>query len=132
MALASLDVLVHPGAHETCGHVLREAAASGLPVVAARSGGAPDVVRHLETGLLHDPSDPRGLADAVAALVADRHRALLGRRARDVVTRRTWEDAVDEPSPGTTRPPGPRAPPGRPENAAQPGICHTPHRAPCP
>lgn len=96
VALASLDVLVHPGAHETCAHLLREAAASGLPVVAARAGGAPDVVRHLETGLLHDPSDPRELVEAVAALAADRHRALLGRRARDVVTRRTWADAVDE------------------------------------
>jgi phosphatidylinositol alpha 1,6-mannosyltransferase len=96
VALASLDVLVHPGEHETCGHVLREAAASGLPVVAVRSGGAPDVVRHLETGVLHEPADPRGLVEAVAAVAADRHRGLLGERARDLVTRRTWADAVDE------------------------------------
>ena len=61
VALPTLDVLVHPGEHETCSHVLREAAASGVPVVAPRAGGAPDVVRHLETGLLYDAGRPEGL-----------------------------------------------------------------------
>jgi phosphatidylinositol alpha 1,6-mannosyltransferase len=96
IALPSLDVLVHPGEHETCCHALREAAASGVPVVAPRSGGAPDVVRHLETGLLYDPRDPRDLRRAVMAVVADRHRALLGKRARELARLRTWTDAVDE------------------------------------
>lgn len=96
VALPTLDVLVHPGDHETDCHVLREAAASGVPVVAARAGGAPGVVRHLETGLLHDPEDRRGLRRAVDAIVADPHRALLGEHARDLVVSRTWRDAVDE------------------------------------
>jgi phosphatidylinositol alpha 1,6-mannosyltransferase len=96
IALPSLDVLVHPGVHETCCHVLREAAASGVPVVAPRAGGAPDVVRHLETGLLYDPADPRDLARAVAAVVADRHRWLLGHRARELAQLRSWTTAVDE------------------------------------
>ena len=95
-ALASLDVLVHPGEHETCSHVLREAAASGVPVVAPRSGGATDVVRHLETGLLYDPDDRRGLVDAVAALAGDPRRGLLGGRGRELALARTWADAVDE------------------------------------
>ena len=96
IALPSLDVLVHPGEHETCCHALREAAASGVPVVAPRSGGAPDVVRHLESGLLYDPRDPRDLRRAVTAVVADRHRSLLGKRARELAQLRTWTDAVDE------------------------------------
>jgi phosphatidylinositol alpha 1,6-mannosyltransferase len=54
------------------------------------------VVRHLETGLLYDPADPRGLVRAVEALAADRHRGLLGERGREVVGVRTWADAVDE------------------------------------
>ena len=93
--LPSLDVLVHPGLHETCCHALREAGASAVPVVAPRSGGAVDVVRHLETGLLYDPDDEHGLAEAVASIAADRQRALLGERARELSTR-TWRDAVDE------------------------------------
>lgn len=96
VALPSLDVLVHPGEHETDCHVLREAAASGVPVVAPRSGGAPDVVRHLETGLLYDPEHPRELVRAVAAIAADPHRALMGEHARAVAVERTWTDAVDE------------------------------------
>jgi phosphatidylinositol alpha 1,6-mannosyltransferase len=93
--LPSLDVLVHPGEHETCCHALREAGASGVPVVAPRSGGAPDVVRHLETGLLYEHTDERALARAVAAIAADPSRALLGTRGRELTTR-TWRDAVDE------------------------------------
>ncbi|HYF73642.1 MAG TPA: glycosyltransferase [Nocardioides sp.] len=93
--LPSLDLLVHPGQQETCCHALREAAASGVPVVAPRAGGAPDVVRHLETGLLYDPADGNALTRAVEAVAADRHRGLLGARARELATR-TWCDAVDE------------------------------------
>ena len=95
-AIASLDLLVAPGTNATCAHALREAAACGVPCVAPRAGGAPDVVRHLETGLLYDPTDPVGLADAVAAVVADKRRQLLGDFAREVIARRTWRDAVDE------------------------------------
>lgn len=95
VALATLDVLVHPGTHETCCHALREAAASGVPVVAPRAGGARDVVRPLETGLLYDPEDPHGLVRAVEAVAADRHRGLLGARARELATR-DWRTAVDE------------------------------------
>ncbi len=96
VAMASLDLLVHPGEHETCCHALREAAASGVPVVAPRRGGAPEVVRHLETGLLYEPADRRGLSQAVTSLAADRHRGLLGRRARELAGARDWPAAVDE------------------------------------
>ena len=96
-ALASLDVLVHPGEHETCCHVLREAAASGIPVVAPAAGGTLDAVRHERTGLLHDPAEPRGLRRAVATLVGSPElRSRLGREARALAERRSWRDAVDE------------------------------------
>jgi phosphatidylinositol alpha 1,6-mannosyltransferase len=95
-AIASLDLLVQPSTTATCSHALREAAACGVPCVAPRAGGALDVVRHLETGLLYDPADPIGLADAVAAVVADPRRQLLGDHAREIAAKRTWRDAVDE------------------------------------
>ena len=96
VALASLDVLVHPGEEEGCCHVLRAAAASGVPVVAPRAGGAPEVVRHLETGLLHAAGSTRDLARAVGALAGDSRRALMGVRARERAEQRPWTLAVDE------------------------------------
>ena len=97
VALASLDILVHPGLEQTSCHVLREAAASAVPVVAPAAGGVPDVVRHQRTGLLYDAADPRSLRLAVASLVGDANRrARLGDRARDAVTGRTWAEAVDD------------------------------------
>lgn len=96
VAISSLDVLVHPGEHETCCHALREAGASGVPVVAPRRGGAGDLVAHLQTGLLYDPDEPRALPRAVAAVAADRHRGLMGTHARVASLGRTWPDAVDE------------------------------------
>ncbi len=94
--MANLDVLVHPGVTETCCHPLREAAASGVPAVAPDAGGAPDVVRPLETGVLYDPEDPRGLVAALDRVVADRRRELLGRHARMLAVQRDWAAAVDE------------------------------------
>ena len=94
-ALASLDMLVHPGEEETCCHALREAGATGLPVVGPRAGGAPSVVRALETGLLYDPASSTGLRRAVEAVAGDRHRALMGARGRELSTR-SWSDACSE------------------------------------
>lgn len=96
VAMPTFDLLVHPGDHETCAHALREAAAAGVPVVAPRSGGAVDVVRHLETGLLYEPSDPRAFRRTVDAVAADGHRSLMGAYGREVVRARTWTQAVDE------------------------------------
>ncbi len=92
-AVASLDLLVHPSDTLTAAHALRAAAACGTPVVAARAGGAGEMVRHLETGLLFGGDD---FADTVASLAADRHRADLGQRARAFVADRTWQAAVSE------------------------------------
>lgn len=95
-ALASSDVFLHPGQDETCCHATREAMASGLPVVAPRAGGARDLVLPLQTGLLHDPDDPAAMVRALEAVVADRHRGLLGLRGREVALTRDWVAATDE------------------------------------
>ncbi|WBB86279.1 glycosyltransferase family 4 protein [Micromonospora sp. WMMC264] len=57
---------------EGLGIVYLEAGATGLPVVAGDSGGAPDAVRDGETGYVVGGRDVAQLADRVATLLADR------------------------------------------------------------
>ena len=60
---------------EGLGIVLLEAAATGLPVVAGRSGGAPEAVRPGETGEVVDGRDASALADMLAGMLSDPARA---------------------------------------------------------
>ncbi len=70
--LALSDVLVAPSfASETFGIALVEAQSCGVPVVASRFGGFPEVVRDGETGLLVPPQDPHALAQALRELLSD-------------------------------------------------------------
>lgn len=62
------DVFVLPSRHEGFGVALIEAMATGLPVVATRSGGPQDIVTEAD-GLLTDPDDAAALADAMLRLL---------------------------------------------------------------
>jgi glycosyltransferase involved in cell wall biosynthesis len=86
--LERADVFVHTSRWEGFGIVLLEAMLAGLPVVATRVSAVPEVVADGETGLLVEPGDDTGLADALGALLGDGARAAaLGeagrKRARD-------------------------------------------------
>ncbi len=73
---------------EGLGIVYLEASATGLPVVAGRSGGAPDAVLDGRTGLVVDGHDTVEVADAVGGLLADPQRsAAMGAAGRDWVER---------------------------------------------
>lgn len=52
-------------------NVLLEAMAMGVPVVATRVSGIPELVRHGTTGLLVEPDDPEALANAMGQLIDD-------------------------------------------------------------
>jgi len=60
---------------EGLGIVLLEASASGVPVVAGDSGGAPETVREGVTGHVVGGRDTAALADALSGLLADPQRA---------------------------------------------------------
>jgi glycosyltransferase involved in cell wall biosynthesis len=65
------DIFVLPSLSEGIPKTLLEAMASGLPIVATRVGGIPDVIRDGETGLLVGPRSPEQIARAVERLIAD-------------------------------------------------------------
>jgi spore coat protein SA len=89
------DVFAGPSQiEEGLGLVFLEAAASGLPVIASRMGGIPEVVRHGETGLLLEQKDDAAeLADKITCLLRNRdRRQSLGQQGREWVLRHfSWE-----------------------------------------
>jgi len=95
-AYASLDVFVHTGRHETFCQSAQEALASGVPVVAPRSGGPIDVVDDQVTGVLYEPGVGEELAGIVQRLHDDpRLRRRMGRAARTAVAGRSWQAVND-------------------------------------
>jgi glycosyltransferase involved in cell wall biosynthesis len=75
-AFASSDAFLFPSRTETLGLVLLEAMAAGCPVVAANSGGIPDIVTNGVNGYLFEPSDRDGLVTATQNLLRDRHESM--------------------------------------------------------
>ncbi|HUR34414.1 MAG TPA: glycosyltransferase [Vicinamibacterales bacterium] len=66
----SFDVLVVPSIWpENSPLVIQEAFLAGVPVVASRTGGIPELVRHEENGLLVEPGDVEGLRRALLRLL---------------------------------------------------------------
>ncbi|GAB2452354.1 phosphatidylinositol alpha 1,6-mannosyltransferase [Conyzicola lurida] len=96
-AYASFDVFVHTGAEETFGQTLQEAFASGVPVVAPRSGGPIDLVQHGTNGFLFEPSDDEALRSWVNLLGRDAAlRARMGEAGRRSVLGRSWQAVCGE------------------------------------
>jgi glycosyltransferase involved in cell wall biosynthesis len=82
--LRCLDVLVNASPAEPFGLTVLEAQASGVPVVAASSGGIVDFVKSDDNGLLVPPGDADALARALERLIGDPElRRRLGRRGRE-------------------------------------------------
>jgi glycosyltransferase involved in cell wall biosynthesis len=91
------DVFVHPSREraegvEGFGIVLLEAMARGVPIVAARSGGIPEVVGDGECGVLVPPDDLRALVSALEGVFdgAVDVRAMTRRAYRRLVTQYVW------------------------------------------
>jgi len=94
-AFASADAFIFPSRTETLGLVLLEAMAAGCPVVAARSGGIPDIVTDGVNGYLFDPRDEQGAIAATQRLFQEQtERETLRQNARAEAERWSWSAAT--------------------------------------
>lgn len=94
LEMQGADCFVLPSRFEAFGVVLIEAMATGLPVIATRSGG-PDTLIDREAGLLVDSEDVEGLAGAMEE-VMDHVDEFPGERIRSLTLSRFGESRVME------------------------------------
>jgi glycosyltransferase involved in cell wall biosynthesis len=101
--LRGAAALVVPSTYEGMPLVVLEAMEAGVPVVASRVSGIPEVVEDGVTGWLVPPEDPRALAGALTEVLADpgearrrgeAGRARVGERFRPEVAAALWRDMV--------------------------------------
>ena len=94
---AAADVLVLPSMfQETFGLVLLEAFSAGLPVIAFRSGGIPELVEDRKNGLVVPQGDEEALYQGMRELLLNAElRNSLGAAAQTVPPRYPWENTVD-------------------------------------
>lgn len=95
--LSACDAYVLNSVSEGLPHSVLEAQAAGVPVVATRICGTPEIVQDGETGLLIPADSPEELRRALARLLEDRPFAeSLARRALERFSKRSWNDVTNE------------------------------------
>jgi L-malate glycosyltransferase len=81
--LSAFDVFALPSLYEGLPVALIEAMAAGLPIVATRVGGNPELIIHGQTGLLVEPENVANLAVSIRSLLIDPgQRAQMGEAAQ--------------------------------------------------
>lgn len=89
------DIFVLPSLFDSLPIAILEAMASGLPVVATRVGGVPDIVEDERTGLLVEPGDAEALAEALRRLAGDASaRKEMGQRGLERARQFSWEEIL--------------------------------------
>jgi glycosyltransferase involved in cell wall biosynthesis len=93
--LPTADLLIHCSEHEGLGLAIMEAMGAGLPVVASRVGGVPDLVCEGETGFMLSPDDVEGYAERIIALLKnDQLRKELGNKGRKFAEKYLNKDTI--------------------------------------
>jgi glycosyltransferase involved in cell wall biosynthesis len=64
-------ILVLPSRQEGQPNVVMEAMARGVPVIATRVGGVPDLISHKQTGWLTEPGDAAAIAEGIREISSD-------------------------------------------------------------
>lgn len=97
---ADSDLFVFPSPTETCGLVVLEAMASGLPVITSDQGGVLENVRHALNGLMVPAGDAAAFGKATVDLARNvRGRGAMASAARAFAVARDWDRELDQLEP---------------------------------
>jgi glycosyltransferase involved in cell wall biosynthesis len=92
-AYASSDIFVMPSRTETLGLVILEAMSSGLPVVAARAGGIPELIEDGVSGFLSNDAS-QALSAIQELLRSPANMVAIGKAAREHASQQSWRSAT--------------------------------------
>ena len=95
--LASTAIFVLPSLSEGFSNGILEAMAVGLPVIATKVAGLPEIVRNGESGFLVEPCNSLEIAEKCALLLTnDNLRTNISKNNREVVKNYSWEKVVEK------------------------------------
>jgi glycosyltransferase involved in cell wall biosynthesis len=95
--LKSFDIFIMASKLEGLGTSILDAQALGLPIIATRTGGIPEIVEHNRSGVLVPPQDPTAMAVAIIELFEDESkRKTLGNNAKESVHNYSIEKTIEE------------------------------------
>ncbi len=67
--LAAFNIFLSSSLTEAFGYVLLEAGLAGLPVVATKVGGTPEIIENMKSGILVEPKNPEAIAEAIKFMI---------------------------------------------------------------
>ncbi len=95
--LEQAKILILPSLYEGLPNVILEAMSVGVPVIATRVGGIPDVVKDGQTGLLVEPGSVDELTRGIKKLIEDDNlRKKLANNSFEEVKKYTWDHVVEK------------------------------------
>lgn len=93
--MAASDIFVLPSLSEGFPNVFLEAMASGLPIVATKVGGVPEIIKDGENGFLVEPKNPQQLAEKILFLLENENlKERISQNNREKVKEYSWEEVV--------------------------------------
>ncbi|WLR46839.1 glycosyltransferase family 1 protein [Halobacillus litoralis] len=95
-AFASSDALIFPSVTETLGLVILESMASGLPVIAAKSGPTMEQVEDGKTGLLFENENTDSMIQAIERLEDEELYQTLCKNARQEAEKYSWQKPSEQ------------------------------------
>ncbi|CDQ19601.1 glycosyltransferase family 4 protein [Halobacillus karajensis] len=95
-AFASSDALIFPSVTETLGLVILESMASGLPVIAAKSGPTMEQVEDGKTGLLFENENTESMIQAIQRLEDEGLYRTLCENAREEAEKYSWQKPSEQ------------------------------------